>query len=334
MDDTEPSQVRRVQELWFEDGNLIIQAGTSQFRVYRGVFAARSPVFHDMLSFPQPPDSELIEGCPVVHLHDSAAEVTVFLKAIFDSSFFAPYPAETDFDIIAGCLRLSHKYGVDYLRRRALVHLSSGYCTTLAAFDASNSEVLTLEWLSWNRRWDQPAINMRAVSLAREVDAQWILPLAFYMLSISFKDIGVGIFHGALYDDVPVALSMEDQQSFLLGYHVQRNTTMSDIMEFMFDPVEILGCETSAACTEERLRAFVYVRDTLATNPCVPLDVWGMDDWTVLEGVCSTCLTALKQKHEDARQSFWDKLPAIYGLPAWEELEALKVAAIGTNLVG
>lgn len=38
-----------------------------------------------MLGFPQPSDSELVESCPLVHLPDSAGEVTTFLKAIFDS---------------------------------------------------------------------------------------------------------------------------------------------------------------------------------------------------------------------------------------------------------
>ncbi|KAF8145623.1 hypothetical protein K438DRAFT_1425906, partial [Mycena galopus ATCC 62051] len=50
------------QDLWFEDGNIVIQAGNSQFRVYRGVLAKRSSVFQDMLSSPQPPDAETIEG--------------------------------------------------------------------------------------------------------------------------------------------------------------------------------------------------------------------------------------------------------------------------------
>ncbi|KAJ7119162.1 hypothetical protein C8R44DRAFT_540134, partial [Mycena epipterygia] len=121
----------RIPELWFEDGNLIIQAGNSQFRVYRGVLATRSPVFQDMLSFPQPPDSELIAGCPLVRLQDSASEVTAFLKSIFDSGYFLfTTPVQTEFEAIAGILRLSHKYGVDYLCRRAFVHLSSYYPST------------------------------------------------------------------------------------------------------------------------------------------------------------------------------------------------------------
>ncbi|KAJ7761196.1 hypothetical protein DFH07DRAFT_883716, partial [Mycena maculata] len=126
--DSQPNELQRIQDLWLEDGNIVIQAETSnQFRVYRGVLAARSPVFRDMFSFPQPPDPELVDGCPLVSLPDPAPHVTVFLRAIFDSSFFGAFSAPTEYSIIVGCLRLSHKYEVDYLRRRALVHLSSGY---------------------------------------------------------------------------------------------------------------------------------------------------------------------------------------------------------------
>lgn len=70
---------------WFEDGNLILEAGETRFRISRGVLAARSPVFQEMLLFPQPPGEELVDGCPVVRLHDSPEDVGYFLKAIYDS---------------------------------------------------------------------------------------------------------------------------------------------------------------------------------------------------------------------------------------------------------
>jgi hypothetical protein len=83
--DPEPSEPHHSSQLWFDDGNVVIQAGNTQYKVYRGVLAARSPVFQDMFSFPQPPNLELIEGCPLVHLSDPALQVTPFLRAIFDS---------------------------------------------------------------------------------------------------------------------------------------------------------------------------------------------------------------------------------------------------------
>ncbi|KAJ7336130.1 hypothetical protein DFH08DRAFT_1018385, partial [Mycena albidolilacea] len=44
----------REGSLWFTDGYLVLQAGTQLLRVSLGILAAKSPVFHDMLSFPQP----------------------------------------------------------------------------------------------------------------------------------------------------------------------------------------------------------------------------------------------------------------------------------------
>ncbi len=76
----------RVEELWFSDSGLVVQAEQSLFRVSGAVLAARSPVFKDMLSFTQPPDAETFAGCPLVRLSDSAADVTCFFRAIFDSS--------------------------------------------------------------------------------------------------------------------------------------------------------------------------------------------------------------------------------------------------------
>lgn len=75
----------RIPDLWFEDGNVILQAEQSFFRVYTGILSARSTVFRDMFSFPQPETEDLMEGCPIIVLHDSAEDVNYFLKAIYDS---------------------------------------------------------------------------------------------------------------------------------------------------------------------------------------------------------------------------------------------------------
>ncbi|KAJ7111636.1 hypothetical protein C8R43DRAFT_852582, partial [Mycena crocata] len=123
--------LERVDSLWFPDGNIVLCAHNVLFRVFRGILAARSPVFADMLAFPQPEDAEVVDGCPVLRLDDSAADTMYFLKALFDYEFFAPYPAKTDFDAIHGILRLGTKYRVEPLRRRALQHLSSAHPTSL-----------------------------------------------------------------------------------------------------------------------------------------------------------------------------------------------------------
>lgn len=85
-DDLNPHpELRRVDELWYTDGSLIIQAEQSLFRVSGAVLAAQSTFFRDMSSVPQPDVVPLIEGCPLVYIHDSATDARHFLKAIFDS---------------------------------------------------------------------------------------------------------------------------------------------------------------------------------------------------------------------------------------------------------
>lgn len=71
-------------DIWYHDGNVILQAGNTQFKVYQGALAEASSVFKDMFSFPQPPaaDTELVEGCPVVHVSDSAEELKIVLQAM------------------------------------------------------------------------------------------------------------------------------------------------------------------------------------------------------------------------------------------------------------
>lgn len=77
----------RVDDLWFAADMIVIRAETKIFRVSGAILAARSTVFKDMIAFPQPTsgDREEIDGYPVVLLHDTARDVEVFLRAIYDS---------------------------------------------------------------------------------------------------------------------------------------------------------------------------------------------------------------------------------------------------------
>lgn len=73
--------------VWFNDGNLVLEAEGVQFRVHQGLLAANSPVFNDMASFPQPNAQPNVDGCPIVHMQDAASDLEVFLKAMYDRSY-------------------------------------------------------------------------------------------------------------------------------------------------------------------------------------------------------------------------------------------------------
>ncbi|KAK7024049.1 BTB domain-containing protein [Favolaschia claudopus] len=341
MEETEAQRLQIISELWFEDGNLLIQAENTQYRVFRGILAARSSVFEDMQSLPQPPASEQAENCAFLLLPDPAPEVTVFLKAIFDADFFKPYPAPAEFNEVIGCLRLGHKYGVDFLWRRALVHLSSGYATTLSRLDAmiesefgeestSRPSESVLEARSWTAPL-QPAHQIRAIQVAREVGALWILPRAFYILCSDFPALHRAVFMGTDYEGIPMSLSEHDREVFIKGREIQSGSS-ADILQFLSHPLNTVGCQQAGLCILTRLKAIGNIsrRQGFRSYSTLPLHIWR---WrahiNLLDDMCTTCILALKKTHQAARQEFWDKLPEMYGLPNWNELERLKIESIG-----
>ncbi|KAJ7119183.1 hypothetical protein C8R44DRAFT_878682 [Mycena epipterygia] len=317
----------RVHDLWFPDSGLVFQAGNSLFRVYGAMLAARSPVFKDMLSFPQPPDSETLDGCPVVKLPDSAADVARFFRAIFDSSFFEPYPTKIRAETVISILHLSNKYAVDYLQRRALVHLSSRYSTTLSAYHESSIRT------SLFNAWDGVSHHVAAIHIARKVNAPWILPAAFYFLAQT-DDGGIDeVLNCVPYKNESAKLSGDDRIVFLRSsLHITRGAT--ETTTFLSETIP--GCTVGQKCIAARLRAVREVRKYLDSdedsynNPLSVAQESGM--WDVLDDdCCKTCSKFLKAAHKKALQACWDKLPAFCGLPPWEELEEMKANALGTD---
>ncbi|KAJ7174912.1 hypothetical protein C8R46DRAFT_1347907 [Mycena filopes] len=309
--ETEPTPLVRIPELWFADGGLVVKAQHTLFRVSRGILVLRSPIFADMFSMPQPSNAETIDGCPVVQLPDLAEDVNVFFKAMFDSSFFEPYPAQTTFKTIAGVLRLSTKYEVDYLRRRALVHFCSRFPTTLAHWDLKR-EMKYPAVPSWELSYEiDDAVAL--IALARQARARWILPCAFYELALACKTSGF------------FAMPEEEQRPLLDGYLLQRDAVWT-IMQFLSDGVALHLCCSIKSCGNMKFAFPRYAHERCAEVPARPLTIWAEGDWEDLAEVCGVCRPYLRDAHQRARQDFWDRLPSLYGLGSWEELEAEKAA--------
>ena len=72
---------KKDDEFWFADGTISLLASGIEFRVYKGILEAHSPVFADMFSLPQPPSDTL----PVVHLVDSVQDLRHVFRALFPS---------------------------------------------------------------------------------------------------------------------------------------------------------------------------------------------------------------------------------------------------------
>ncbi len=86
-DRIELPQPAKDEEIWFDDGNIVVVAGDTAFKLYRGILSSVSPVFKDLFSMPQPETTETMDGCPVVLLSDSATELRHFFRLVAKPTF-------------------------------------------------------------------------------------------------------------------------------------------------------------------------------------------------------------------------------------------------------
>ncbi|KAL1674552.1 hypothetical protein EV122DRAFT_293335 [Schizophyllum commune] len=159
MDADRPAKRQRVHEddatpvqrsdIWFDDGNIILQAENLQFRVHRSLLARHSPVFKDVFGIPQPESSleVLIEGCPVVHLTDKATDVEFMLTRLFGlASPENLRKAPTVSELILPSLRMGHKYLVAHLWDDSVACLRRAFPTDLVEMQeamAKDSKLIT-----------------------------------------------------------------------------------------------------------------------------------------------------------------------------------------------
>ena len=76
----------RDPDFWLEDGNLILLAGATAFRVYRGILVKKSTVFADMFATGSLDTTETFDGCPVVRLSDHPKDLQDFFQYLIPCS--------------------------------------------------------------------------------------------------------------------------------------------------------------------------------------------------------------------------------------------------------
>ena len=76
----------RHADFWLDDGNLILLAGDTAFRVYKGLLTKNSAVFADMFATGSADATETFDGCPVVRLPDHPVDLGDFLQYLMPCS--------------------------------------------------------------------------------------------------------------------------------------------------------------------------------------------------------------------------------------------------------
>lgn len=189
---SEASTVQRSPHFWFADGNVTLQAENTQFRLFRSTLAEYSETLKDCFSLPQPPDEPTVEGCQVIHLHDSAREIENFYFLLFGPPFWYDFLSPSLLKMfysrvdpgkvipvpyLKTMITLGRKYEVSILKTKALAHLQYLFPNNLTGWEATSDVVRKL--VDGNKSFLFDVINL---ALAYEFYS--ILPAAFLNMCI------------------------------------------------------------------------------------------------------------------------------------------------------
>lgn len=329
-------------EPWFDDGNVVLQVESSRFKVYRGILSKQSSTFRDLFEVGQPSTDERDEdGCSIVTLHgDSATEWQYALLALYESrsvcftsllvikrnisdahipSGSSSYVALDDatsripFDVIAAFLRLGSKYFIERLRLDALNRLNCEYTSTFNQWEEIRLQKPIL-------LRPHQGMSFDVINLARQNNILSILPAAFYDCLDPTRNLTwslAQIFDGFAQPNGHVSiLSPEDQKLCITGWWSLIRMQVEYTFGWIDPPADtqLARCRnTGCVDTRKSLRLSLLP----AIPNCLALEPWD-DSWA--EGMCKFCADAAKRSHRQGRLKVWSALPAVFGLPNWDEI--------------
>ncbi|KAL1661281.1 hypothetical protein GGF50DRAFT_105464 [Schizophyllum commune] len=320
---------QRIEDLWFDDGDIRIAVGDQVCCVHRSALAEASPVLRDMFAFPQPPGDDPSRP-PLFTFPDRPDQVLHWLKAMLLPGYFERYPQRFHKDKLLAVLCLSHKYLVDTLRQRCLLHLEPWY------FDDYEREMTIIT----DEMFDRDFL-CALLPIAREVGALWILPALFYDLHF------IASTEETCLDSPGVPLSEEDVARLeLIEVICDAHFSMFNLAKAM----EEGPCPALPTCCIRqagKLREIFWgeLREPLVARPFSFMKieaVWTRSDSdsppaedsparTIASEIvshsslCAVCQNVVARKfYAKACRNIWDALPGILDIGSWDQLRGAK----------
>ncbi|KAI0669334.1 hypothetical protein C8Q78DRAFT_978161 [Trametes maxima] len=314
-------------ECWYEDGNIVLIAECVAFRVHRGLLAQHSTIFHDLFSVPQPctDASELIEGCPVVHLSDTSDDVERLLRALYDGPSAFKYGERLSFSSIAPLLELAHKYNIEALRDDMVLRMRTVFCHQFSVFKSSAEFIYSPEGYT-ERILRSTALEIvpsrdaiRSVELIRLIGETMMLPMAFYLCTLlpaATLISGSKLPNGRMAYLSPgdLAHCMEARVVLALRAYKARERIS------LFRGTETCVSSNAHGCGPGIESVFGSPR---ATRDVDNVSTHALTDWGKrikrMAWLCKSCRTGLVEENNACQRHVWEKLPEDLGLvvPGW-----------------
>jgi hypothetical protein len=235
--------------------------------------------------------------------------------------FFEPPPKDVPVDVVLSVAQLSHKYEVQHLRRRSILHIERNFSMEMDTFvpcwwgtcDEQGLWFLGLEKL------------LNIIVIATYINALWVLPAAYYLCSEETPS-------HTLRD----ASFWNSSQCATVLRNVLAGKINLDVMDVAYE--DLIGTSPCSGCIHREQCALT----TLATARLVrslitqtkgagrkphTLSFWWKRSWLKKEHckeLCAPCSSASMSAYESARGDYWDKIPSAFNLPSWKELKTLR----------
>ncbi|EIW56930.1 uncharacterized protein TRAVEDRAFT_49741 [Trametes versicolor FP-101664 SS1] len=319
----ETSPRKRDEESWYSDGNIILVARDIEFCVFKGILAKHSPVFSDMLSFPQPPvagssdPSPVQDDLPVVHLSDSPEDLRHILRAYMPTggpSTFFQTRYKYSYYAISAAIRLGHKYQMTDLLDDALGYLKTYYPTE---FD---------KWRAYDN-YGPPGFSEQhtigVVNLARLAGENGLLLMAL-LVCCTIPNVGDLVRGVEREDGSREQLTLDD---IALCYHAK--TLLMDwsvkITLAICRQEVSAGCKTGQSCLQALAQVLngLEAAGNFLTYPDPSVDGIGLNDAIKAVNLCLHCRAMVKERDTREREMVWGQLQGIFDIylekPANEE---------------
>lgn len=267
----------------------------------------------------------------MVHLSDTASDVTVVLEALClrmcvyyhalyylrVNDHFASYLGivtgkPLPINVIAAFLRLGKKYEIELLHADALKRLHYEYPSTLEDLDQCNRYSMIDENYS-------TGTTIVIANLAREQGLLRILPLAFYRCCQLYtaKWLAAGFRY-------PLAtLSSDDALVCFIGWTSLASLQSVTTLAWIDSPTSTyMNCTSPVSCARVRKMTLRAIFFTFASF--VGDYTWSkLNDYRFehgLDEMCRFCESIAKAIHNAGRAKFWEALPSIFDMPDWADL--------------
>jgi hypothetical protein len=162
----------------FEASIIVRSSDHVNFRLHKSVLAMSSPFFKDLLSLPQPPDAEIVDGLPVVALPEDAGLLNSLISLLYPITPVIPDSYQKVFALLAVC----KKYEMKSVQSIIWAMIKAG--TLLAPSKA---------------KWFSAYAIARDIGLVSEAEEAARLTLGQPM---TFESLGEGLFKGRALCDL------------------------------------------------------------------------------------------------------------------------------------